>query len=192
MDEIEYVFGTGVGPPHVWTSAADLSLASPGDALRLDFDGDGLIDDAMWDSAGLGIADVAALDLDDDGVLDHFYTDPTGLGTWNHHVTGTTADAVDEPLNWIHRADGFGSEGPQAPDSDVAQQDSAVVPCAVEPPFETMRPATFHPPAIHTEVKPPGTAADNLPHNDHTDLPDYLTQWTNRAGGDPGRAPTIA
>ncbi|WP_435592885.1 hypothetical protein [Nocardia sp. bgisy118] len=105
MNDIEYGFGTGDGTVHVWSSPADLDLAGTGttDAIQLDFDGDGLVDDAMWDSHGTGIADVTALDLDDDGVLDHFYTDPTGLGTWNHQVTGSAADASSEPLDWIVR-----------------------------------------------------------------------------------------
>ncbi|MGW4364857.1 hypothetical protein ACWEKT_04345 [Nocardia takedensis] len=105
MDEIEYVFGTGDGVVHVWSSQADLDLARTGvpDAVRLDFDGDGLADDALWDSSGSGVADIAALDLDDDGLLDHFYTDPTGQGLWNHHITGAAADASAEPLDWIVR-----------------------------------------------------------------------------------------
>ncbi|MFD0360380.1 hypothetical protein ACFQZZ_02840 [Nocardia sp. GCM10030253] len=105
MNEIEYVFGTGDGTVHVWSTPADLELAGPGvaDALQLDFDGDGLADDALWDSHGTGIADVAALDLDDDGVLDHFYTDPSGLGTWDHLVTGAESDAGSEQLDWIVR-----------------------------------------------------------------------------------------
>ena len=103
MDEIEYVFGTGEGAVHVWSSQADLDLARTGvpDAVRIDFDGDGLADDALWDSTGSGVADIAALDLDDDGLLDHFYTDPTGQGTWNHHITGSPADVAAEPLDWI-------------------------------------------------------------------------------------------
>ncbi|MEV0294242.1 pullulanase [Nocardia sp. NPDC050710] len=106
MNEIEYVFGTGDGTVHVWSSEADLDLARTGtaDALQLDFDGDGLADDALWDPHGTGVADIAALDLDDDGLLDHFYTDPTGLGTWGHQITGSAADAVDEPLEWIVRS----------------------------------------------------------------------------------------
>jgi hypothetical protein len=74
MCEIEYIFGSGDGTVHIWSSPADLELAESGtlDAVQLDFDGDGLVDDALWDSHGAGIADVAALDLDDDGVLDHF------------------------------------------------------------------------------------------------------------------------
>lgn len=107
MDEIEYVFGTGDGCVHVWTSEADLELGGTGaaDAVRLDFDGDGIADDALWDPAGAGRAEVAALDLDDDGVPDHFFTDPTGLGTWNHEITGLPADAASEPLDWIVRTD---------------------------------------------------------------------------------------
>ncbi|MFQ6396967.1 hypothetical protein ACLMAJ_26345 [Nocardia sp. KC 131] len=106
MNEIEYVFGTGDGTVHIWSTEADLELARSGiaDALQLDFDGDGLTDDALWDSHGTGIADVSALDLDDDGVLDHFYTDPSGLGTWNHLVTGAASDAGSEQLAWIERS----------------------------------------------------------------------------------------
>ncbi|MEV6320400.1 hypothetical protein AB0M45_04245 [Nocardia sp. NPDC051787] len=107
MNEIEYVFGTGDGTVHVWTSQADLELGDMGgaDAVRLDFDGDGSTDDALWDSSGSGIADIAALDLDDDGVLDHFFTDPTGLGTWNHQITGLPDDAGSEQLDWIVRTE---------------------------------------------------------------------------------------
>ncbi|MFD8244031.1 hypothetical protein [Nocardia sp. NPDC059691] len=107
MNEIEYVFGTGDGVVHVWTSEADLELGDTGaaDAVRLDFDGDGIADDALWDSAGSGRADIAALDLDDDGVLDHFFTDPTGLGTWNHQITGLPGDTASEPLDWSVRTE---------------------------------------------------------------------------------------
>ncbi|WP_433757862.1 hypothetical protein [Nocardia sp. CA-135398] len=107
MNEIEYVFGTGDGTVHVWTSQTDLDLSGSGldDAVALDFDGDGLIDDVLWDSHGTGIADVAGLDLDDDGVLDHFFTDPTGNGTWNHQITGSPADAGSEQLAWIERTE---------------------------------------------------------------------------------------
>ncbi|MFC9893283.1 hypothetical protein ACFVMC_06295 [Nocardia sp. NPDC127579] len=105
MSDIEYVFGTGDGELHVWSSPADLELANTGtvDAVQLDFDGDGLLDDALWDTRGAGSADVAGLDLNDDGVLDHFYTDPTGLGTWNHLVTGF--DTANEPLAWSTRGE---------------------------------------------------------------------------------------
>ncbi|MGQ4618216.1 hypothetical protein [Nocardia sp. R7R-8] len=107
MNEIEYVFGTGDGLVHVWTSEADLELGATGtaDAVRLDFDGDGIADDALWDPAGSGRADIAALDLDDDGVLDHFFTDPTGLGTWNHQITGLPVDTASEPLDWTVRTE---------------------------------------------------------------------------------------
>lgn len=105
MSEIEYVFGTGAGAPHPWSSPADLSLGGAPDAVRLDFDGDGLLDDALWDADRDGVAELAALDLTGDGVLDHFYTDPTGLGTWNHQVTGLPADAVAEPLGWTVRVE---------------------------------------------------------------------------------------
>jgi len=114
MTDIEYSFGTGDGIVHDWSSAADLDLAGTGlfDAVGLDFDGDGLADDALWDSTGAGVADLAALDLDDDGLPDHFYTDPTGQGTWDHQVSGSPADALSEPLDWITRT------GP-APDANA-------------------------------------------------------------------------
>ncbi|WP_174189060.1 hypothetical protein [Nocardia barduliensis] len=134
MDEIEYVFGTGDGTVHVWTSEADLELGGTGtaDAVRLDFDGDGIADDALWDSAGSGHADIAALDLDDDGVLDHFFTDPTGLGTWNHHVTGLPGDAASEQLDWIVRTDAQAPDRPpdpeQLPDSLLPEPDQLGAP----------------------------------------------------------------
>ncbi|MGY4098139.1 hypothetical protein ACW2Q0_01025 [Nocardia sp. R16R-3T] len=105
MNQIEYVFGTGDGTVHVWTSPTDrdVSGSGVGDAVVLDFDGDGLVDDVLWDSHGTGIADVVGLDLDDDGVLDHFFTDPTGSGTWDHQITGSPADAGSEHLAWIER-----------------------------------------------------------------------------------------
>ncbi|MFC3963752.1 hypothetical protein [Nocardia jiangsuensis] len=108
MSEIEYVFGTGDGVPHGWSSPPDLALGGALDAVRLDFDGDGLLDDALWDADRDGIAELAALDLTDDGVLDHFYTDPTDLGTWNHEVTGVPEDAAAEPLGWVVRGEGRG------------------------------------------------------------------------------------
>ncbi|MGW0250182.1 hypothetical protein ACWDYH_26515 [Nocardia goodfellowii] len=119
MSDIEYVFGTGDGEVHVWSSPADLELARTGtvDAVQLDFDGDGLLDDALWDTHGTGVADVAALDLTDDGILDHFYTDPSGLGTWNHLVTGF--DSANEPLEWTIRPEpGLETEPDTGPDPD--------------------------------------------------------------------------
>ncbi|WP_405159759.1 hypothetical protein OG203_25260 [Nocardia sp. NBC_01499] len=171
MDEIEYVFGTGDGTVHVWTSQADLELAGPGtgDAVRLDFDGDGLADDAMWDTSGSGIADVAALDLDNDGVLDHFYTDPSGNGTWDHQITGTVSDAVSEPLDWIVRTDNLDAEQHYAPpDDDAAQPDSIPGPLGFN---ADQMPLGGHP------------TTDELPsHRPTDDLPDYLAQSMNRAG----------
>lgn len=132
MNEIEYVFGTGDGPVHVWTSEAGLTLGDTGtpDAVGLDFDGDGIADDALWDAAGCGRADIAALDLDDDGVLDHFFTDPTGLGTWNHQITGLPGDTANEPLDWIVRTDadapdrllGEGRSSGSPPEADPSEE----------------------------------------------------------------------
>ncbi|MDF0529425.1 hypothetical protein P0W64_09815 [Tsukamurella sp. 8F] len=72
---LEYWFGSGDGAVHTWRSAAD------GGHVRLDFDGDGRVDDAMIDVDGDGRADLSALDLDDDGVLDAFFADD-GTGVW--------------------------------------------------------------------------------------------------------------
>ncbi|WP_433660696.1 hypothetical protein ACQPW1_48665 [Nocardia sp. CA-128927] len=165
MNEIEYVFGTGDGTVHVWNGQADLELAgsasATGDAVRLDFDGDGFADDAMWDTYGSGIADVAALDLDDDGVLDHFYTDPTGLGTWNHHITGAASDAISEPLDWIVRTDH--AEAEQHTDTGAAQPDSIPEPTGVDE-HRMEHPVLKDAPPSH---RPPD------------DLPDYLAQRMN-------------
>lgn len=80
MDGIAYSFGTG-GDVSTWHTAASLDLGSGAlDAVALDFDGDGLYDDAMWDSDGDLIADTAVLDV---GPGAHHYTDPSGLGLWN-------------------------------------------------------------------------------------------------------------
>ncbi|WP_067834804.1 hypothetical protein [Nocardia lijiangensis] len=136
MNDIEYGFGTGDGTVEVWSSPADLDLASTGtaDAIQLDFDDDGLADDALWDSHGTGVADVAALDLDDDGVLDHFYTDPTGLGTWNHQITGAAADAVSEPLDWIVRTGPDPLAAPQHGAGPAVTEALADYPIHPEPP----------------------------------------------------------
>lgn len=79
---IEYVFGAGDGRTSTWTSSADLTLGGGApDAVRLDFDGDGLFDDALWDRDHDGRADCSALDLDDDGTVDTWFTDD-GSGVW--------------------------------------------------------------------------------------------------------------
>ncbi|MFG1790731.1 hypothetical protein [Nocardia sp. NPDC049149] len=182
MDEIEYVFGTGDGTVHVWTSEADLNLTGSGapDAVRLDFDGDGLVDDALWDTSGVGLADVAALDLDDDNVLDHFYTDPSGNGTWNHHITGTSADAFSEPLNWIVRAD-------HAAATEHAPQPEALAP---EPDRLLDQPGGADDQL--PDLADPASASDPSPGK-HTDLPEYLlAHWMNRAGRDIDDRPITA
>ena len=100
MYEIDYCFGTGLGLPTTWDSAADWDLGSPGelDAVRLDFDGDGLRDDAMWDSDGDGSADTVALDLDDDAQPDHFFTDPSRTGVWNHEIATPDSETRNTEL----------------------------------------------------------------------------------------------
>ncbi|MBF6296064.1 hypothetical protein IU459_00730 [Nocardia amamiensis] len=163
MNEIEYVFGTGDGLVHVWTSQADLELGATGgaDAVRLDFDGDGSADDALWDSSGSGVADIAALDLDDDGVLDHFFTDPTGLGTWNHQITGLPGDAASEPLDWIVRTE------QEMPDRLVA---------GAQPP--DAHPDTGHPAALSERAQVDA-------------LPEHLAHWSSRNGRSLGDEPFI-
>lgn len=169
MNEIEYVFGTGDGRVHVWTSEADLQLTGTGmaDAVGLDFDGDGFADDALWDSGGSGIADIAALDLDDDGVLDYFFTDPTGLGTWDHQITGLSADAASEPFDWIVRT---GADGPDRSVTDAPHSDSG----------------SPHPDADH-----PAALPDRAPYPADT-LPEHLAHWLSRDGRKLGDEPIIA
>ncbi|MEU7139571.1 hypothetical protein ABZ942_09015 [Nocardia sp. NPDC046473] len=181
MNEIEYVFGTGDGTVHVWHSQADLELAGPAsaaaDAIRLDFDGDGFADDAMWDTSGSGIADVAALDLDDDGVLDHFYTDPTGLGTWDHPITGTASDASSEPLGWIVRTEEMTDEhmmtehmmAEQHTDVGAGQPDSMPAPAGLD---ADQWPRPDHPSLTDA---PPS-------HRPPDDLSGYPAQWMNPTG----------
>ncbi|MBJ8346463.1 pullulanase [Antrihabitans sp. YC2-6] len=108
MGGIEYSFGTGPDDPTSWSSAPDRDLGELGapDAVALDFDGDGLIDDAMWDSDHDLVADTAALDLDDDGEVDVFYADPTGTGIWNDAVLRPTS--VAEPAAGIEWRDSSG------------------------------------------------------------------------------------
>ena len=62
---IDYIFGPGDGSTTTWTRAAPTSIsAATGWPTRwLDFDGDGRRDDAMWDTDGDGVADLAAIDI---------------------------------------------------------------------------------------------------------------------------------
>lgn len=96
---IEYFFGTGDGPTTRWSGTPDLALgiwhSDALDAIRLDFDGDGRRDDAMWDTDADGVADVAAIDTDDDGEPDAFYRD-SGVGLWDRPVA--RADLTGEQL----------------------------------------------------------------------------------------------
>ncbi|NEW27318.1 hypothetical protein [Nocardia cyriacigeorgica] len=163
MNEIEYAFGTGDGAVDVWSTQANLELAGSPDAVQLDFDGDGLIDDAMWDTQGDGVADVAALDLNDDGVLDAFFTDPSGTGVWDHQITGTSADAASEPLDWIVRGD-----APPAP----AGHDSPAGYAATHPgPAEDPRAGQAAPESVSGQHAPPHPAPSMGPSGGHGDQP---------------------
>src|SRR5579875_988512 len=72
---MEYCLSAGDGTAAMWTGQPDLDLDGDGrfDAVGLDFDGDGLRDDAL--------ADLAVLDLDNDGSPECYFTDD-GTGTW--------------------------------------------------------------------------------------------------------------
>ncbi|WP_051721183.1 MULTISPECIES: hypothetical protein [Actinomycetes] len=94
---IEYVFGAGDGRTSTWTSSADLTLGGRApDAVRLDFDGDGLSDDALWDRDHDGRADCSALDLDDDGAIDAWFTDD-GSGVWGKRSEGLAGAGPPDP-----------------------------------------------------------------------------------------------
>ena len=77
----EYWFGTGDGTTHTWFSEPDLALGGDDfDAVALDFDGDGLVDDAMWDRDRDGVVDMAVLDRD---TAPQHYADPSRRGVWD-------------------------------------------------------------------------------------------------------------
>ena len=67
---MEYCFGAGDSSATMWD-----------DAVGLDFDGDGRLDDVMADFDADGIADHAVLDLDNDDRAESYLTDD-GSGTW--------------------------------------------------------------------------------------------------------------
>ncbi|NLG56310.1 MAG: hypothetical protein GX542_11815 [Rhodococcus sp.] len=126
FERLEYSFGTGHGDPTTWLSAPDLIIGD-GDipnAVRLDFDGDGLLDDAMWDSDGDGVVDQAVLDVDS-GLEARYFADPTGAGTWNQEIIYT----------------GIDYEPPVVPDTQVTAESSVA---------ESTRRTEYHP----SELRP--------------------------------------
>ena len=87
---MDYFFGDGVGEPTQWQGEPDLTLgAGDADALWLDFDGDGLADDALWDSTGDGLADRVVTDVG--GTAQEVYADEAGRGVWNAYAGGAGA-----------------------------------------------------------------------------------------------------
>nr|WP_231914444.1 hypothetical protein [Rhodococcus sp. LB1] len=65
----------------------------------MDFDGDGLLDDAMWDSDGDGVADRSVLDYDADDEA-RYFTDPSGNGTWNVEMTMAEPPVIAAVHTW--------------------------------------------------------------------------------------------
>ena len=115
---IEYVFGAGDGRTSTWTSTADLTLGGGAlDAVRLDFDGDGLSDDALWDRDHDGRADCSALDLDDDGAFEAWFTDD-GSGIWGERSQGVDGTASVEPPDQPPRPAPAGPGEPSAPSGE--------------------------------------------------------------------------
>ncbi|HEY9314968.1 hypothetical protein [Williamsia sp.] len=94
---IEYVFGVGDGSTTTWTSPADTALGGGvADAIRLDFDGDGKVDDVLWDENGDGRADLCGLDLDDDGSPEKWFSD-NGSGVWGRSEADPRAESPHTP-----------------------------------------------------------------------------------------------
>lgn len=60
----------------------------------MDFDGDGLFDDALVDLDDDGLADRVALDLDDDGSPESMFADD-GSGTW------AMTPGLDGRIRWV-------------------------------------------------------------------------------------------
>lgn len=115
---IEYVFGAGDGRTSTWTSSADLTLGGGApDAVRLDFDGDGLSDDALWDRDHDGRADCSALDLDDDGAVDAWFTDD-GSGVWGKRSEGLAGAGPDVPPDPPRSPSPAEPQEPLAPSGD--------------------------------------------------------------------------
>ena len=90
---MDYFFGDGVGEPTQWQGEPNLTLGTgAADALWLDFDGDGYVDDAVWDSDFDGTADRVVTDVGAD--VQEVYSDGDGRGTWTGYAGGAGAGAL--------------------------------------------------------------------------------------------------
>lgn len=111
---MDYCLGDGDGSASMW-SAAELTVDTDEDgvfdAIGLDFDGDGRIDDAFTDLDGDGTADHLMLDFDDDDRAEASFTDD-GSGTWAVGVDGRSGQ-----VRWLG-LDGVESTGGPLVDFD--------------------------------------------------------------------------
>ena len=112
---MDYFFGDGVGEPTQWQDEPDLTLGTGGaDALRLDFDGDGYLDDALWDSDLDGVADRVVTDVG--AGAQAVYADEAGRGVWNVAAGGAGALVAGSVAGSV----GGAGDGPVGPGSSGA------------------------------------------------------------------------
>lgn len=151
--DIEYGFGIGDGHRTVWSSPADLDLSGDGifDAVALDFTGDGLIVDAMWDSDGDGVADTVRLNVVGDGP-EQWYTDEAADGTWSTRIDPDDHGAWNRPDAAADTDPGCPAAAPHDPVAEPA-------PALPDPPTDTAPPAEPDPPVDPgPPIEPPPAA----------------------------------